>query len=185
MQIKPLQQDKEIEKAILMLVLCVRQKCRNAKPLILHSLRVGFKLLEIGQPKEVVIAGVLHDLIEDTDCKISKIKKEFGLKVANLVLALTREHVEGYEDYIKQRKIFIIKIKKAGKRAMIIKIVDANDNLLYVPLIKNNKILKEVLWKHRLVMKEFKADIGDLDIFKEYCQKYKMIVKETIFKIKK
>ena len=178
MQIKILQQDKEIEKAVLMLVDCVSQKCRNTKPVILHSLWVGFKLLELGQPKEVVIAGILHDLIEDTDCEIRQIKKEFGLKVAKLVLALTREYIEDYEDYKKQREIFITKIKKAGKRAMIIKLADVNDNLSYIPLIKNSQMLKDVLWKHELVMKEFKADIGGLDIFKEYCRKYRVITKK-------
>ena len=74
--------------------------------------------------------------------------------------------------------MFINKIKKAGKMAMMIKLADANDNLTYVFLIKNKRVLEDVLWKHQLVMKEFKTDVGDLDIFKEYCQKYRVVTKK-------
>jgi len=57
MKIKPPEEQIDFEKAIVMLVDCVKQGCNNDKPLILHSLRVGFKLWEIGQPNEVIVAG--------------------------------------------------------------------------------------------------------------------------------
>ena len=69
-----------MEKAIIMMVDCIKRGCRNDKPLILHSLGVGFKLWEIGESKEVVIAGFLHDLLEDTNCKEEEIKKNLETK---------------------------------------------------------------------------------------------------------
>lgn len=94
MNIKPPKEQIKIEKAIIMLVYCVIRKCRNPKPVILHSLRVGLKLQELNQSKEVVIAGILHDLIEDTNCKISQIKKKFGSKVAKLVSACSLPNIK-------------------------------------------------------------------------------------------
>lgn len=174
MDIKPPKEQIEIEKAIIMLVDCITKKCSNEKPLILHSLRVGFKLQELNQSKEVVLAGILHDLLEDTDCKISQIKKKFGHKVTKLVLACTFPKVK--DDKLRWIKL-LNNIKKAGKKAMIIKIIDANDNLPYTALVKNKDYLKRILWKHQMLIEKLKPEIGNLKIFKEYYKKYKKIIK--------
>jgi len=80
---------KEFETAIVFLIQKIKEHCYNEKPLILHSIKVGLKLMKQRESKEVIIAGFLHDLIEDTDCKIEEIKEEFGEKVATLVEACT------------------------------------------------------------------------------------------------
>ena len=175
MQIKPPPEQIEIEKAIIMAVDCITKKCRNPKPVLLHSLRVGFKLQELNQPKEVIIAGILHDLIEDTDCKINRIKREFGLKVAKLVSACSQ--VKG-EDYKVRWYKLLNNVKKAGKEAMLIKVVDGDDNLPYTPLVKSPKELKKVLWKHQMVIEKLKSKIGHLKIFKEYHKNYKEMLKK-------
>lgn len=174
---KSVSTERKIEEAVLMMVNCIRKGCRNEKPLIWHSLKVGCRLYELGLPKEVVIAGILHDLLEDTDCKISQIKNKFGSKVAKLVLACT--YNSKIKDYKKRWHKFLPKIKKTGREAMIIKVADANENLVFVPLIKRADKLEEVLWKHRFVIKLFKPEIGELPIFKEYQRNYKKIVAEV------
>ena len=75
MQIHPRKIDQQMEKAITMLAHCVNEECRNEKPLILHGIRIGFKLAELEEPEEVVVAGILHDVVEDTNCKIEEIEK--------------------------------------------------------------------------------------------------------------
>jgi len=60
---------KEFETAIVFLIQKIKEHCYNEKPLILHSIRVGLRLVELNEAKDVVIAGFLHDLLEDTDCK--------------------------------------------------------------------------------------------------------------------
>lgn len=175
MNIKPSKEQIEIEKAIIMLVDCVKRECSNDKPLILHSLRVGFRLWEIGQSEEVIIAGFLHDLLEDTNCTIGQIREKFGNKVANLVSACTLPDIEND----KKRWLTLIKqIKKAGKEAIIIKIVDANDNLSYIILIKDKDYLKRILWKHRIVIEKLGPEIKDSEIFKDYYKEYKEIIKQ-------
>lgn len=167
-------QEKEIEQAVLMLVDCVKKNCRNPKPLIWHSLKVGCKLYELGESKEVVIAGILHDLLEDTGCKISQIKSKFGSKVAKLVLASTFD--ARIKDYKERWHKSIGKIKKAGPKAMLIKIVDANDNLPFILLIEDNNKLKEVLWKHQLIMDSFNSEMGKVPVFKEYQKNFKKML---------
>ena len=165
MRIKPSQKEKEMEKAITILVNYASKNCRNSKPVILHSIRVGLELFKLNQPKEVIIAGILHDLIEDTDCEIGFIKSTFGQKVAGLVSALTQEKIK---DYKKRWHILIGKIKKVGRGAMLIKVVDTNDNLTYLPLMKNRKVFNETLWKQQLVRDSFKPFLGKLKVFKEF-----------------
>ena len=138
-KIKASQKELDIERAIIMLVGCVQENCRNSKPLILHSIRVGMKLLDLNQPTEVVVAGILHDLVEDTNCTTEQIKNAFGKKVSNLVYALTQEKIE---DYKERWHVLLGKIKKAGKSAMIMKIVDCNDNLVhFFPSVKDTSSL--------------------------------------------
>jgi len=158
-----------------MLTDCISKGCRNPKPIILHSIRVGLKLFELRQPKEVVLAGILHDLVEDTDCTIGQIKKTFGAKVAKLVTAVTQEKVA---DYKKRWHILMEKIKKVGKPAMILKLVDMNENLAYILLVKNRKELEAIRWKHNFAMSQLKPYLGHLKIFQECKNGYKETFKK-------
>jgi|GEM_PF-1398627 len=172
MKIKPTKVEKEIEKAIVILVDCVKENCQNPKPLILHSVRVGMKLLELGQPEEIIIAGFLHDLIEDTDCKIGFIEKEFGQKIANLVLVLTQNNIK---DYKKRWGLLLHKIKEAGEGAMIIKLVDNSDNLThYLPWVKNQQIIQENFWKYHFTLESFLPYLANLSFFKKCVKNYKI-----------
>lgn len=62
-------------------------------PYIIHPLTVGLILAKAGASEEVIIAGILHDTIEDSiaEKKVSKemIEEIFGNKVMNLVLSVT------------------------------------------------------------------------------------------------
>lgn len=175
MNVTPPKQDTEMEKAISMVVDCVRKNCRNPKPLILHSIRVGLKLVELKQPKETIIAGILHDLVEDTNLTVNQVKKEFGPRVAKLVSALSQEKIG---DYQKRWHVLMAKIRKAGKPAMMIKLIDIHDNLVYLPLIKSPQDLKEIHWKHNFAMGELKPYLGRLKIFRDCRCDYHAIFKK-------
>ena len=81
--------DHKLEQAITFLVTTFQQSGNNPKPVILHSIRVALYLYDYDYPDETVIAAVLHDLIEDTDCTIPEIEQNFGREVAQLVAANT------------------------------------------------------------------------------------------------
>jgi len=157
---------KEIERAIIFMIQKIQESCYNEKPLILHSIKVGLRLLEQNKEKEVVIAGFLHDLIEDTDCRIEEIKNEFGEKVATLVAACTFDR--NIKDYKKRWQKLITNIKQTGRDALIIKLVDQMENLLYYMLISDKEKKKEVMWKHKFFITECKENLKELPIFKDY-----------------
>ena len=165
--------NQEIEKAILFIVNKITEHCSNEKPLILHSLRVGFKLMELGEKKEVVISGLLHDLLEDTNCKKEEIEKEFGNEVTKLVLACTFD--KDIKDYKERWRVSLANINKAGRQAFIIKLMDQMDNLPYYILILDKIKKEQLIWKHKYFIECFDREYSDFELFCKY--------KESINKI--
>jgi (p)ppGpp synthase/HD superfamily hydrolase len=60
-------------------------------PFVMHPLEVARLLHESGYPDHVVAAGVLHDVIEDTDTAARDLAERFGPEVAKLVAAVTED----------------------------------------------------------------------------------------------
>ena len=54
-------------------------------PYITHPYAVGLILMEAGCPEAVIIAGILHDTVEDTDLTLEFIRERFGDAIANIV----------------------------------------------------------------------------------------------------
>jgi len=55
-------------------------------PYITHPYAVGILLLQAGCAEEVVVAGLLHDTLEDTSLSLEEIRRQFGQRVADIVL---------------------------------------------------------------------------------------------------
>lgn len=156
----------EVEEAIIFMVEKIKKSCKNDKPLILHSLRIGMMLMEMEEKKEVVLAGFLHDLLEDTNCQVKEIEKRFGKKVARLVSACTMDYK--IKDYKERWGKLSAKIKKVGWPAKIIKLADQIDNWPYYILISGASKKREVIWKHRFFISRFKKKLAHLEIFQNY-----------------
>jgi (p)ppGpp synthase/HD superfamily hydrolase len=63
-------------------------QCRKGSvriPYIVHPLGVAKILIEHGLPDDVVVAGVLHDTVEDTHVTLRQIRQKYGSKIARLV----------------------------------------------------------------------------------------------------
>jgi hypothetical protein len=58
---------------------------------IVHPLEVGALLDATGSPEHVIVAGVLHDVLEKTAATPQEIRRAFGSRIASLVLALTED----------------------------------------------------------------------------------------------
>ncbi len=56
-----------------------------------HLMQVGRILSAVTQDEEMIAAGLLHDILEDTDTKLHEIECEFGTRVAQLVFEVTHE----------------------------------------------------------------------------------------------
>jgi len=56
-----------------------------------HPIAVGKLLRDDGQPQQLVLAGLLHDVLEDTDVEPAELERAFGPDVVRLVEALTQD----------------------------------------------------------------------------------------------
>jgi (p)ppGpp synthase/HD superfamily hydrolase len=65
---------------------------------IRHPIAVAEQLAADGQPPDVVVAGLLHDILEDTTVDAGELRERFGATIADHVRALTQdESISGYE----------------------------------------------------------------------------------------
>ncbi|MBT9164731.1 MAG: GTP pyrophosphokinase [candidate division WS2 bacterium] len=122
--------------------------------------------MELDEAKDVVIAGFLHDLLEDTDCKLDEIKSEFGERATMLVVACTFDR--NLKDYKERWRGLISNIKQAGRDALVIKLIDQIENLPYYRLISDDEKKQEVMWKHKFFIDEYRNDLKELPVFKNY-----------------
>ena len=100
-----------ITKAVEFAIYAHRNQLRKGgQPYIIHPLSVGFILQSAGYDEAVVVAGILHDIIEDTEHTEEDIKREFGEQVARLVMGVTldnsvlsrQERVQKYFDGVQR-----------------------------------------------------------------------------------
>ncbi len=66
-----------------------QRRVSDRAPFILHPLEVASLLYSSGASDEVVAAGVLHDVVENTSVGLERISNEFGGRIAGLVAAMT------------------------------------------------------------------------------------------------
>ncbi len=76
-----------VEEAIVYATIMHQGKVRKLKnsPYILHPMEVAQILAAMTNDQEIIVAGILHDIVEDTDGTLEEIRKRFGERVAALV----------------------------------------------------------------------------------------------------
>ena len=63
---------------------------KSGEPYIIHPLWVGIILADLEMDKETIVAGMLHDAVEDTEMSLDDVTEEFGEEVALLVDGVTK-----------------------------------------------------------------------------------------------
>lgn len=132
------------------------QKRKSGEPYIIHPLAVGYTLIEWGMDIDTVLAGILHDTVEDTDASLEEIENLFGHDVSFLVDGVTkvsqaRAGMRNLESYLPQTKDNLSKLLVAvgqDVRVIIIKLADRLHNLStlqYMSPEKQKKIARESL----------------------------------------
>ena len=147
----------------------------SGEPYIIHPLAVAEILADLGLDPDTIIAGLLHDAIEDTNTTYAQIKQKFGVSVADMVEGVTKLTRMTYdsteeEEIENLRKMFIAMARDI--RVIIIKLVDRLHNmrtLMYRPPEKQRTKALETMQiyapiAHRLGMNSIKVELEDLAI---------------------
>ncbi len=103
-----------------------KRKTEQDVDMIFHPFTVGMILQRAGAKTECVIAGILHDVVEDTKYTLEDIKEQFGTQVANIVDEVSENKSLPW----KERKIEAInKIKIASMDGKLVECADKISNL--------------------------------------------------------
>jgi (p)ppGpp synthase/HD superfamily hydrolase len=90
----------------------------DGMPFVTHPVEVACLLAEAGYSDEVVAAGVLHDVLEDTDAERADLEANFGSAVAWLVSAVSDD--ASIEDHAERKAALRGQVADAGERAAAI-----------------------------------------------------------------
>jgi len=132
------------------------QKRKSGEDYIIHPLNVSAILIDWGMDIDTVIAGVLHDVIEDTDATLDELEALFGRDIAFLVDGVTkvsqvRSGMRDLDSYLPSTKDNLSKLMIAvgeDVRVIIIKLADRLHNmrtLKHMSPKKQRKIAKETI----------------------------------------
>lgn len=162
--------NKLLEKAIIFLVTEYKKSGHNPKPVILHSLRIAFRLFDQGYKTEIVAGALLHDLLEDSRVTKKKIESHFGKRIVKLVSANTFNF--SIKDPETRYKELFKRTGQAGHDALIIKAADLYDNSFYYGLAKDKSIKKMLLNKLEYFLKISKPILGKKQIWKDLVKRF-------------
>lgn len=116
---------------------------KSGEPYIIHPMAVAKILADLGMDEATVAAGLLHDVVEDTDYSKEQLAKDFGEEIALLVDGVTKlSSIVADSKEIRQaesmRKMFLAMSKDI--RVLIIKLADRLHNLRTINYMSDKKI---------------------------------------------
>jgi (p)ppGpp synthase/HD superfamily hydrolase len=114
------------------------QKRKSGEPYYSHPLEVAYMISEHKLKTDVIVASVLHDIIEDTEVTVGMILDNFGQRIAQMVDRLTRDRPDGSKLSIEEILNNIYKVE--DEEVLLIKLFDRFHNLLTINSLPQHKI---------------------------------------------
>lgn len=147
---------------------------KSGEKYIIHPLNVACILTSINTGPATICAGLLHDVVEDTDVELSEIEEEFGKDVAEIVDGVTKvgqlEFIDVAEKQATNQQHMLLAMAK-DIRVVIVKLADRLHNIRTLGAFsgsaeKQKRIAKETLdiyapLAHKLGMFRIKAELED------------------------
>ncbi|MGW5234697.1 RelA/SpoT family protein [Streptomyces nodosus] len=162
------------------------QKRKSGDPYITHPLAVTTILAELGMDPATLMAGLLHDTVEDTEYGLDQLRRDFGDTVALLVDGVTKLDKVKFGEAAQAetvRKMVVAMAK--DPRVLVIKLADRLHNMRtmrYLKREKQERKARETLeiyapLAHRLGMNTIKWELEDLAFAILYPKMYDEIVR--------
>ncbi|MDP3985991.1 MAG: RelA/SpoT family protein [Candidatus Veblenbacteria bacterium] len=165
------------------------QKRLDGTDYITHAVETAYTLAQMNLDPDTIMAGLLHDVPEDTAVTLEEVEKNFGPNVGKLVRGITKLgklKYRGLERYAENlRKMFVAMAEDV--RVVIIKLADRLHNLetlSSLPPVKQQRIARETLEiyapiANRLGIGELKGKLEDLAFRYVYPNEYQWVVEHT------
>lgn len=116
---------------------------KSGEPYIIHPMAAAEILAELGMDEDTIVAGLLHDVVEDTEYTKDDLERDFGSNIALLVDGVTKLGSIKFESKEERqaenlRKMFLAMSKDI--RVLIIKLADRLHNLRTINYMNEQKI---------------------------------------------
>ncbi len=104
------------------------QKREGGMPYITHPMAVAKILKDAGYRDEVVAAGLLHDVLEDTGCEREKMERAVGKEITGIVLQITDR--DKTAEWTARKSAYIHHLKESSAEALAVSCADKTHNLI-------------------------------------------------------
>jgi (p)ppGpp synthase/HD superfamily hydrolase len=119
---------------------------KSGEPFYSHPLEVAYMISDYNLKTDLIIASILHDIVEDTEVTVEMINDAFGQRIAEMVDRLTRDRPNGTKLSVEQVLNNAYQLK--DKEVLIIKLFDRLHNMQTIGSMnieKMEKITNETL----------------------------------------
>lgn len=166
-----------LERALRWAASCHQGQTRRGSgvPYVEHVMAVAMILDRLGFDEDVVIAGLLHDAVEDTDVTLDAVEAQFGAQVAELVAHCSevKTDAEGRKrPWIDRKRDHLEALRHAPDSARAVVLADKLHNLISIDLDLQEGVpvwthfhagRDDVLWYYRTSIERLAADSPRLE----------------------
>ena len=147
------------------------QKRKSGEPYYSHPLEVAYMISEYKLKTDVIVASILHDIIEDTEVTAGMILDNFGWRITEMVDMLTRDKPDGSK--LSVEEVLNNAYQKQDEEVLLIKLIDRLHNLTTLDVMtseKKKKIALETLGS--FVLLALSIDLTTEQLMTKLCFSY-------------